>query len=52
MKTKTLQQKVKFKTSPSEVYEMLMDSRKHPVVADMKASKLDVRFTPKAGIDH
>jgi len=31
MKTKTPQQKVKFKASPSEVYEMLMDSRKHRV---------------------
>jgi activator of HSP90 ATPase len=29
MKTKTLQQTVTFKASPHEVYEMLMNSRKH-----------------------
>jgi uncharacterized protein YndB with AHSA1/START domain len=29
MKTKTLQQTVTFKASPQQVYDMLMDSRKH-----------------------
>jgi activator of HSP90 ATPase len=29
MKTKTLQQSVTFKASPRQVYDMLMDSRKH-----------------------
>jgi hypothetical protein len=29
MLTKTLQQTVTFKASPHEVYDMLMDSRKH-----------------------
>jgi uncharacterized protein YndB with AHSA1/START domain len=29
MKTKTLQQTVTFKASPSQVYDMLMDSKKH-----------------------
>jgi len=29
MKTKTLQQTVRFKASPQEVYETLMDSKKH-----------------------
>ena len=29
MQTKTLQQTVTFKASPQEVYDMLMDSKKH-----------------------
>ena len=32
MQTKTLQQTVTFKASPQEVYDMLMDSKKTPVV--------------------
>ncbi len=40
MKTKTLQLKVKFKASPSEVYEMLMDSRKHRVIGGHEGVKV------------
>ena len=37
MKTKTLRQTVKFKASPKQVYEMLMDSRKHRSLSGMRA---------------
>jgi uncharacterized protein YndB with AHSA1/START domain len=37
MKTKTLHQTVKFKASPKQVYEMLMDSRKHRSLSGMPA---------------
>jgi len=33
MQTKTLQQTVTFKASPQEVYDMLMDSKKHRSLA-------------------
>ena len=48
MKTKTLQQKVRFKASPTEVYEMLMDSGKHRSLSGMPAKiskKVGGRFT-------
>jgi activator of HSP90 ATPase len=48
MKTKTLQQKVRFRASPTEVYEMLMDSRKHRSLSGMPAKiskKIGGRFT-------
>ena len=48
MKTKTLQQKVRFRASPIEVYEMLMDSRKHRSLSSMPAKiskKVGGRFT-------
>ena len=48
MKTKTLQQKVRFKASPTEVYEMLMDSEKHRSLSGMPAKiskKVGGRFT-------
>lgn len=38
MKTKTIRQSATFKTSPAEVYEMLMDSRKHSKFTGGKAS--------------
>jgi activator of HSP90 ATPase len=37
MKTKTIRQSVTFKASPHEVYEMLMDSRKHSKFTGEKA---------------
>jgi len=37
MKTKTLHQTVTFKASPKQVYEMLMDSRKHRSLSGMPA---------------
>lgn len=37
MKTKTLEQTVTFKASPTAVYEMLMDSQKHTSLSGMKA---------------
>jgi uncharacterized protein YndB with AHSA1/START domain len=37
MKTKTIQQLVKFRASPREVYEMLMDSKKHQSLSGEKA---------------
>ena len=48
METKTLQQKVRFKASPTEVYEMLMDSEKHRSLSGMPAKiskKVGGRFT-------
>jgi activator of HSP90 ATPase len=44
MKTRTLQQTVTFKASPREVYEMLMDSRKH-----RSLSGLPARISRKVG---
>lgn len=38
MKTKTIRQTATFKASPAEVYEMLMDSRKHSKFTGGKAS--------------
>jgi uncharacterized protein YndB with AHSA1/START domain len=37
MKTKTLQQTVTFKASPIQVYEMLMDSKKHTCLSGVRA---------------
>jgi activator of HSP90 ATPase len=37
MKTKTIRQLIKFQASPREVYEMLMDSKKHQSVSGEKA---------------
>jgi uncharacterized protein YndB with AHSA1/START domain len=48
MKTKTLHQTVKFKASPTQVYEMLMDSRKHRSLSGMPAKisrKVGGKFT-------
>jgi activator of HSP90 ATPase len=38
MRTKTIHQSVTFKANPHEVYEMLMDSRKHAQFTGVKAS--------------
>jgi activator of HSP90 ATPase len=38
MKTKTLQQTVRFAASPMKVYEMLMDSKKHQSLSGVRAS--------------
>jgi activator of HSP90 ATPase len=37
MKTGTIKQKAKFKASPEEVYELLMDSKKHSAFTGAKA---------------
>lgn len=37
MKTRTIRQSVTFKASPHDVYEMLMDSRKHAAFTGSKA---------------
>ena len=37
MKTKTIQQTVRFKAPPREVYELLMDSKKHQSLSGEKA---------------
>ena len=37
MKTKTLQQTVTFKASPLQVYDMLMDSKKHQLLSSQPA---------------
>ena len=37
MKTKTIRQLIKFRASPREVYEMLMDSKKHQSLSGEKA---------------
>ena len=52
MKTKTIRQSASFKTSPHEVYEMLMDSRKHTKFTGEKASisrKIGGKFSAYAG---
>jgi activator of HSP90 ATPase len=38
MKTRTINQKVNFKASPKQVYEMIMDSKKHQSLSGMKAN--------------
>ncbi|HXT40729.1 MAG TPA: SRPBCC domain-containing protein [Candidatus Angelobacter sp.] len=48
MKTKTLQQTVSFKASPMEVYEMIMDSKKHSSLSGEPAKisrKVGGKFT-------
>lgn len=48
MKTKTLQQTVTFKASPRQVYDMLMDSRKHQSLTGQPAKisrKVGGKFT-------
>jgi len=48
MQTKTLQQTITFKASPQEVYDMLMDSRKHQSLSGEPAKiskKVGGKFT-------
>jgi activator of HSP90 ATPase len=48
MKTKTIRQTATFKAAPMEVYEMLMDSKKHQSLSGEKANisrKVGGRFT-------
>jgi hypothetical protein len=48
MKTKTLQQTVRFKASPQEVYDTLMDSKKHKSLSGEPArisKKVGGKFT-------
>ncbi len=48
MKTKTIQQTVTFQASPREVYEMLMDSKKHQSLSGERAKlskKVGGKFT-------
>ena len=48
MKTKTLQQTISFKASPQEVYDMLMDSKKHKSLSGEPArisKKVGGKFT-------
>src|SRR6516164_2002530 len=48
MQTKTLQQTVTFKASPREVYDMLMDSKKHQSLSGERAKisrKVGGKFT-------
>jgi len=55
MKTKTIRQTVTFKAAPMEVYEMLMDSKKHTSSAtiDMRLVKgMNLNFTAQRLIDH
>lgn len=52
MKTKTIRQIVAFKASPHEVYEALMDSRKHSQFTGAKANisqKINGKFTAYDG---
>jgi activator of HSP90 ATPase len=52
MKTKTLHQTVRFKASPMDVYEMIMDARKHTSLSGEKAKikrKVGGRFTAWGG---
>lgn len=52
MKTRTIRQSVTFKTTPHEVYEALMDSRKHAKFTGEKASisrKIGGKFTAYGG---
>ena len=48
METKTLRQTVTFRASPREVYDMLMDSKKHQSLSGVRAQiskKVGGRFT-------
>src|SRR5262252_3513760 len=48
MKTKTIQQTVRFKAAPQAVYELLMNSRKHSLLSGEKAvisTKVPGKFT-------
>ena len=52
MKTATIKQSATFKASPHEVYEALMDSRKHSKLTDSKASisrRIGGKFTAYDG---
>ena len=52
MKTRTLQQTIAFKASPRDVYEMIMDSRKHSLLSGEKARisrKVGGSFTAWSG---
>jgi len=52
MKTRTIKQSVKFKTTPHEVYSALMDSRKHSKFSGGKAvivKKKGAKFTAYDG---
>ena len=52
MKTKTIRQTVTFKATPAEVYEMLMDSKKHQSLSGEKANisnKVGGAFTAWGG---
>ena len=52
MKTATIKQSATFKASPHEVYEALMDSRKHSKFTDSKASisrRIGGKFTAYDG---
>ena len=52
MQTRTIRQTATFKASPHEVYEVLMDSRKHSVFTGSKASisrKVGGKFTAYDG---
>jgi activator of HSP90 ATPase len=52
METKTIKQKVKFKSTPHEVYEALMDSKKHSQFSGDKAEisrKIGGKFTAYGG---
>jgi activator of HSP90 ATPase len=46
MKTKTIQQTVVFKASPTEVYEMIMDSKKHQSLSG-EAAKISTKVGGK-----
>src|SRR5262249_49363378 len=48
MKTKTIQQTVRFKAAPQAVYELLMNSKKHSLLSGEKAvisTKVPGKFT-------
>jgi activator of HSP90 ATPase len=52
MKTKTLQQTVTFKATPTQVYELLMDSKKHQSLSGEKAKisrRVGGKFTAWTG---
>jgi activator of HSP90 ATPase len=52
VKTKTIKQKVLFKTTPHEVYEMIMDSKKHSEFSGESAKiarKVGSKFTAYGG---
>ena len=52
MKTKTRQQMIMFKASPRDLYEMIMDSRKHSLLSSERAKssrKVGGSFTTWSG---
>jgi activator of HSP90 ATPase len=55
MRTKTIRQTINFKAKPLEVYEMIMDEKKHSTITDSEVTmsrKVKGKFTAFGGYCH